>query len=574
MFNNGSAAIPARISAWLRRYGLIIIVYVVTMAVSGAREMGDTEDFVRQIRQHAMGHSEYFWEFGHLFWRSFGYALFWLGGPLIRLVVGEDPVDGVRFSLTALSWLAGLTCVLFLHGMAVRVSARAWAAYLATITFIITQVFLNYTHTGGSYLSGMSLLMACFYFLSRPEAAGGGSTLGWLWGGLALAGSLSLWFPYLLAVPAALLSPFIWFGVDRQRLRLVLRTAVVFSLATGALFLIGAFNAGVRHITGLRQWAAESSHGIVGVNGAPRMVFGMARSLINMGNDGVLYKRFLLHDPFNPVSFSDLFRASLYKLGLFYLFLTLLLLNLLRTAEGRRIFYFWMLSAAPALGFAIYWQGGDMERYLTLYPATFVGLAYLFGAKRAWKAFQCVAVVFLAVMSYANLTTMTIPALERSQEAVVARIANMSAEAKPKSVLVTPYFQDELVNFVRTYPSHPIIRDATWHLNDLFSPGKLESIQWRRRFAVVALSTWQDGGEVWLAKRALAGRPKPEWIWAEGDDRNISWTDFPKFFSQIEMGWSVGNEDGFVQVQRSAANERFLQSLNAGADPVPVESNR
>jgi len=169
---------------------------------------------------------------------------------------------------------------------------------------------------------------------------------------------------------------------------------------------------------------------------------------------------------------------------------------------------------------------------------------------------------------------MAIPALERRQEAVVARIANMSAEAKPKSVLVTPYFQDELVNFVRTYPSHPIIRDATWRLVDLFSPGKLESIQWRERFAFVALSAWQDGGEVWLAKRALVERPNPEWIWTEGDDRNISWTDFPKFFSQIEIGRSVGNEDGFVQVQRSAANERFLQSLNTGPEPAQVGSNR
>ncbi|HKQ79441.1 MAG TPA: hypothetical protein VJ810_37450 [Blastocatellia bacterium] len=564
MLNNQSVSSTAARSARLRRYGPVIIVYTAMTAVTGAWFMGDTNDYVSEIYHYTTELKGNFWEFGHLLWQPLGYAVFRLFGSLVRPLVGDDPQTGMRFCLVALNWFAGLASVLFMHGMAARVSARDWAAHLATVAFILTQAFLNFTQTGCSYIPGLALLLACFYFLSKPEAAEGTSALSWLWAGLALAGSLSLWTTYLWAIPAALLSPFFWFGVDRQRLRLVSRTALVFGLATSVIFLTGAFNAGVRDLAGLRQWIAAASHGITGVNGLPRMALGLARSLINLGNDGLLFKRFLLRDSYNPVSLFDLIGVSLWKMGLFYLFLALLLINLRRTPGGRRIFHLWILSAAPALAFALFWQGGDMERYLALYPLTFIALAYLPGRERTGGAFLWVAAAFIAVMSYANLATMAIPALESRQQKVIARIADLNAEAKPKTLLVTPHFQDELVNFNISFPSHSINRQAKWRLIDLVSPGMTEATRWRERFAVAALSAWQDEGEVWLARRALAPRPNPEWIWAEGDDRNVSWADFPKLFSQLELGRSVGDEDGFILLPRSPHNERLLHFLIEG----------
>jgi len=224
---------------------------------------------------------------------------------------------------------------------------------------------------------------------------------------------------------------------------------------------------------------------------------------------------------FGPLVGDDphLFGVSLWKLGLFYLFLALLLINLWRTPGGRRIFHLWVLSAAPVLAFALFWQGGDMERYLALYylalyPLTFTALAYLHSREQTGIAFRWVAAAFIAVMSYANLATMAIPALESRQQKAIARIADLNTEAKPKSLLVTPYFQDELVNFNISFPFHPINRQARWRLIDLVSPGMMETIRWRERLAVAALSAWQDGGKIWLARRALGPRPNPEWIWA------------------------------------------------------------
>ncbi len=570
----GGPQAAARTHAWLSRYGIVIIAYIVATTMTNAWYMADTADYVGQIHQRYTGLDGVFWEFGHLFWRPLGYAVFLVFGPLVRRVAGDDPRMMIMFGLMLLNWIAGLASVLFMQALAIRVSGRAWAAHLATFAFILTQAFLNFTQSGCSYVPGLALLLACFYFLSKPETSENRPALGWLWAGLALTGSLSLWAAYLWAVPAALLSPFFWFGFDRQRLRLVSRTALTFGLATGVIFLTGAFNAGVRDLAGLRQWIADASHNIPGVTGLPRMAFGLARSLTNMGNDGLLFKRFLLNDPFNPVSLFDLFWLSLYKLGLFYLFLTLLIVNLWRTAEGRRVSCLWMLNATPILAFGFFWHGGDMERYLALIPVTFVALAYLLGRGRPWVAFRWVAATFIIVMAYSNLATLAIPAQEREQNAVVRRITDLNAEAKPESLLVMPYWHDELVNFKRAFPFHPINQRSTWQYIVLISPHGPEVPQWRERFAAATLSAWRNGKEVWLAKRALAPRPHPDWVWAEGDDRNVSWTDFSKFFSQVELDRSIGGHDGFVLLRRSEGNERFLSSISAGTESAQTRTGR
>src|SRR5262249_23023370 len=156
-----------------------------------AWDMGDTVDYVRHIRQYGAGDSLALWEFGHLLWRPLGYAVFYLCGALVRRIVGDDPAIGVTFCLVALNWLAGFASELLMTCLSFRASERAWAAHLATVAFILTQTFLNFSQTGCSYIPGLALLLACFYFLSRPESPDGRSTFGWLWAGLALAGSLS-----------------------------------------------------------------------------------------------------------------------------------------------------------------------------------------------------------------------------------------------------------------------------------------------------------------------------------------------------------------------------------------------
>ena len=80
---------------------------------------------------------------------------------------------------------------------------------------------------------------------------------------------------------------------------------------------------------------------------------------------------------------------------------------------------------------------------------------------------------------------------------------------------------------------------------------------------------WDNGGDVWISDRVFSERPLREWNWIEGADRNLSWKEFNAFFSQMEMGDTVGGQDGFRLLRTSERNRSLLTgiaeaSANAG----------
>ncbi len=79
------------------------------------------------------------------------------------------------------------------------------------------------------------------------------------------------------------------------------------------------------------------------------------------------------------------------------------------------------------------------------------------------------------------------------------------------------------------------------------------------------MRVWDAGGDVWFSKRLLSERPRAEWNWVEGDDRRVAWVDLPAFFSQFEMGESVGGDNGFVLLQPTQRNRDYLVAVN---DPL------
>lgn len=110
------------------------------------------------------------------------------------------------------------------------------------------------------------------------------------------------------------------FGGDRPRARLVAEAAFVFTLLVALVYISMIVNLGIHNVAALRAWIASSSHGVspdVPLKAIQRMIFAFARNFVNMGNDGRLFKRYLVHDPFSQVSFLQLVRFSLWKLALF-----------------------------------------------------------------------------------------------------------------------------------------------------------------------------------------------------------------------------------------------------------------
>lgn len=81
----------------------------------------------------------------------------------------------------------------------------------------------------------------------------------------------------------------------------------------------------------------------------------------------------------------------------------------------------------------------------------------------------------------------------------------------------------------------------------------------REEFAARSFLAWENDNNVWLSARAFSEKPKAGWNWAEGDDKNVGWREFPEFFSKLETGEILGDENGFVLILPSEANKKLLQ---------------
>jgi hypothetical protein len=313
-------------------------------------------------------------------------------------------------------------------------------------------------------------------------------------------------------------------------------------------------------VAGARAWIASASHGIER-NGVPRVVFGLARSWIDMGDDGVIFKRYLMHDSLNPVSWNELLHVSIWKLGLFYLGCGALLLNLLYSGRGRNVFALLGLNALPVVLFAISWTGSDVERYLPLCPMLFLALGFslvLEGTKNWLKA---ITVAFVVVASATNLVALSGSVVDGYSERVVSRVRQLLPEfTRGSLLLVLP--GDELLNFKNSFPFHPINRQGPLKVSPMVRTHNAHTLSWPQRCAGLIQKTWHAGADVWISRRLLAARPRPEWGWVEGDDPRLSWTDLYRFTAQLELGGSIGGEDGFAMLLRSLKNEEILGHIS------------
>ncbi len=529
--------------------------------------MGDTVDYSLAMVARAEGRDYFFWEFGHLLWRPLGYLLFRVSGPLTRHFVGPDASANAVLVLLVLSWIGGLISVLALYGILNRVCRRKLPVVFAVLGFISAQAFLNYFHTGAPYVPGLALVLLGMYWLVSQGSKEKPSMLMSVLAGVALAGSGLLWFPYVLAIPAALIAPLLVLGFNRQRVKIILLAAIV-----GAVVGVGAYfavtrNIGIHSVPEFKSWMAKTSRSTGSANrGISKTIFGFARSFINMGNDGALFKRYLLHDPLNPVSVVDLLRLSLWKLLAFYLFMFFLLLSLVTSANGRRLLLLFLVNVLPVVAFAIYWQGGDPERYLPLYPLLFIAVAWALDSEQVRGLFKYPIIAFILAMVVINGLTMSRVRLNRQQDASVARISELVKVLKPNSWLFAANWQDELINFNRSFPLNSINLNNNLKIGALISPGEPEVAHWREDFAARTQTIWSNGGDVWLSRRLLAERPRPEWNWVEGDDNRVSWSDLYRYSARLELGESVGGADGFVLLVPGEQNRQVL------SEPVGMPS--
>lgn len=527
-------------------------IFLAAVLITDANFWADSADYVDSVIAFRTGRNYNFWEFGHLFWRPFGSFIWSRFFPATDNNFWRGEINLIFQSA---SCFAGLVSTAALIGILKKLKISVSIIGVTVAAFVLSHAFLNFTQTGASYVPAlMFYLLGLFFAVRRTDEK---PFLDSISAGVCLALALCFWLPFLWTLPAVFLAPLILYGFSRKNLSASAIQCAAFLLATALSYGIVLAILQIDSLSGLKAWISAASHGNE-TRGALRMIFGLARSFVNMGGDGVLFKRFLLKDAYNPVSFAALVGGSLWKVAAFYALAAAVLFLLWKTAENRKILVLLVAAALPILVFATLFDGGATERYLPLFPVAFVGLATALQTDE-YKFLRRSMMLILAVFAAVNISALSIWTAAEQQKDFVARVDALEGKAAPDDSIFLVNWTDDLVNFNRSYPYHPINLRGNLKFGSIVTPGSTQTKEWREEFAARSFWTWAKGKNVWLSRRAFSEKPQANWNWAEGDDKNVAWREFPEFFGKLETGEAVGDANGFVLVLPSDANKKMLR---------------
>ncbi len=264
-----------------------------------------------------LGSGNSLWEFGHLLWRPLGWALLSLTTPLLSKLTGLTMFMQASLVLIVVSVLCSLITVALWYIMAARVAGSKGVAFAVSLAMACSHGFLLYAHSGCSYIPGLTCLTASLYFLLAGRIVPGA---------IFYALSALLWLPFILGGAALLLLAACPSAKWNTPLRacftkLVWTGAIRFILiSTALLLLVYGFALYARQTSSVaeaREWVAASGHGWSQSSRLVRIATGLPRSFLYLGKDGILYKRYLWHDPYSHVTLWNIASASLWKLVAF-----------------------------------------------------------------------------------------------------------------------------------------------------------------------------------------------------------------------------------------------------------------
>ena len=129
---------------------------------------GGYGNYVADVYNYQLGIRDRLWEFGHLFWRPLGWILLRICEVLVGSVTGPDLSILLTRIFVALNWFAGLACVLLFRAVLRQYSIRPLVVTCTTTALLFSNAFLNYIHSGTSYIPGLAFLLAAFYLLALP----------------------------------------------------------------------------------------------------------------------------------------------------------------------------------------------------------------------------------------------------------------------------------------------------------------------------------------------------------------------------------------------------------------------
>ena len=552
---------------WVVQYLPIAIMSALVLALTRSYYLGDTTNYSYQILDvvgHPWAPGSFVWDPGHLLWRPIGLLLYWAMGPL--LPAGQVPMLKVAECLIGFSILCTWITVLLFYSIAQRLGVSRWVAFALALAFLCFNAFLDYGHAGHSYVPGvMCLTIAVRLLLSRPANSVTPSASAAAWAGVALGVSALLWLPYVLCFPAVILLAACWdlkglAWPAPDRFRCAVRVTAWTIATSSAVFLIAFAGDRLFSVPAIVEWFASAGHGRVISPSISRTLLGLGRSLAYM-EDGIQFKRFLLHDPYAPVTLRDLLGTSLAKLTAVYVLLLAAAVGLARSHRGRIALAVALAAIVPnVLAANFMFESGDTERYLFLLPFACLSFALLLAAPGTPRLLLGVMGASLLAVSLWNLSAMSVSVIHRKEQTLEQRARVLKQYWRPSSTVGLLNYQDSLFTFDETFPFNSLNHEPL-RIFDIIAPASTRVETWRKEFATQALAAWARSGDVWLTKRVLAARPKPEWAWAEGLEHSVPWTVFPAFFSRLEIAQEIGDEDGFVRLAPSQANRDMLWDI-------------
>jgi len=529
--------------------------------------IGDAPDFARSSAAWLFGVNCQFLEFGHLAWRPVGAALLTLvDSPKTGDTFRSLSLDSLR-NLGGASWTLGLLGVIGAAGWLRTILRSYSAAAFGVVMLIACKAYLNFAQVGMPYVPSLALLFMGLCIASLEPKSVVWRVIFDVVAGLCFAASALAWGTFAIALPGAVLAPLVLSANWRRRLpRVVLSGAVGVATLLVVYFVVGR-SLGFHSVAEYMAWIAAADHGI-STGGLPRAAIGLARSFVDVGDYGRLVKRFMVRDAYNPVPLRGLLTADLLKIGAFYLTMLAFLVASLHGTIGRRALAAASLIALPVLGFAILWQGGDLERYLPAMPGLVLLAAAGFLEARGSGVLRLTMMAGVAIFAVSNAAAMSNRTVQRENDRMVARLAGYADRGQASRLIVVSHWQDGLMTFHRNRPFHQQnLSNLT--VFPLVTPGKPDVALWRSTAARRILRTWDEGRDVLLSSRLVADRPDESWNWVEGDDPRVSWREFHDFFRELDLEPASAGKAEFRILIPSARNRKILSEVASSTTSRP-----
>jgi hypothetical protein len=550
---------------WTALAGVCFIaVYFLTLTAF----TGDAQVYVHDIlAARASGNLSGLFEFGHVLWRPLGYVIF---RALQWADPGADPRILANIALLIPSFAGGLICALLFFQVAMIVSASRWVAFVTSLALICTNSFLNYADSGSAYVAALALFTFSVWLLMREPVPA--SMFRIAAAGCALAGSILLWFPFITVAPGVLVIVLLWghgeFPELRPRMIRGIQLTAITAALTLAVYCVAFRLNGHTSLSEVGPWIRDSAHGWHQTANAVRFVFGLPRSFLDLGNDGILFKRYLWHDPYARVSTSELIRGSLLKLAAFYAVLAYVTWRLAADRNGRLVLAIVAAALLPLLFFAIVlFEPGSPERYLPLFPFVAMAIAYTL-SRPGLRAAQVVLAALLIIAASGLVWTRSVWEQGRHDNLLAGQIRGLKPLVNDHSIVWVMMPIDPVITYASVRPLNAANLDTPLQIHYLVETGMANARQWQRKFAHLSLRAWEQSGTVLVSNQVFAARPERPWNWTEGDVPGVRWIDFPAFFSRLQRGRATSNGEGFSEIAGTEENRRVLDEIAAGGAPV------